>query len=229
MTDTQTAFVLASQIAADVMGNDHLAHLLDEQQADEVHSHVQEAVLKALLSAAPKPPESEIGPVANYLLGDAHRRIEADRDIIAGLRVLAKKLSNALVQLTPGGSEYYTKVGEDYYADTEACLEVIRDRFASGHQAKIDRVDAERRAEAAEARVKALEATIGGCHCPRPFNSRPHGFTIAECVGAGECGCSDGEALASKTATDTDREAEIQRRNRDEDALRDSIEGERDE
>ncbi len=41
----------ASAIAADVMGNDHLLHKLDEQQADEVHGHVQEAVIRHLSAA----------------------------------------------------------------------------------------------------------------------------------------------------------------------------------
>lgn len=168
MTDTQTAFVLASQIAADVMGNDHLAHLLDEQQADEVHSHVQEAVLKALLSAAPKPPESEIGPVAWRVWDDILRSwiLSYKEEVWPDLLV---------------NEPLYPQARIDADAATIAALLA--------------------RAEAAEARVKELEAAIGGCHCPRPFNSRPHGFTISECVGAGECGCSDGAALASKKET----------------------------
>jgi len=39
---------VASVIAAEVMGNDHLRHLLDEQQCEEVHGDVQEIVLRAL-------------------------------------------------------------------------------------------------------------------------------------------------------------------------------------
>ncbi len=39
---------VASAIAAEVMGNDHLRHLLDEQQCEEVHGDVQEIVLRAL-------------------------------------------------------------------------------------------------------------------------------------------------------------------------------------
>lgn len=87
----------------------------------------------------------------------AIQRLELERDEAISR---ARSLSKALVQLTPGGSEYYTRHGEEYYADIKACHEVIRERFESGHRAKLDRVDERRRAEAAEKERDDALATI---------------------------------------------------------------------
>ena len=65
--------------------------------------------------------------LANYLLGDAHRRIEADRAIIAGLRAEVERLQSF--------ADGYGKLDADFAI-------------------------AERRAEAAEARVKELEGAL---------------------------------------------------------------------
>lgn len=66
---------------------------------------------------------------------------------------LAKKLSTALVDLTPGGSEYFTLVGDDYYADIDACVRVIRESKARTLQFAGERNVQRQRAEAAEAAV----------------------------------------------------------------------------
>lgn len=233
--DTQTAYVLVPSELADEMliaalraGCNELG--ATKQQADaEVSRRMSDpkvlafsrAQYAAMLSAAPKPPESEIGPVAWGINNGAGYYPLTDDP---------KTAKSWPEFLGPPAVNLYPQARIDADAATIAALraeaksaEVMCDSYADENQRLFDR------AEAAEARVKELEAAIGGCLCPRPFNSRPHGFTIAECVGAGECGCGDGEALASKTATDDDRETEIQWRNRDEDDLRDSIERERDE
>lgn len=86
-------------------------------------------------------------------------RAERERD---AAHQAASKLTKALVGLTPGGSEYFTwcEALDDYFADVDQCVRVIRERFDSGHQAKIERVDERRRAEAAEARVAELETIV---------------------------------------------------------------------
>jgi hypothetical protein len=86
MTDTQTAFVLVPRELAELFVEN------DRRYTGEWWNDFHR--FSAMLSAAPKPPESEIGPVANYLLGDAHRRIEADRAIIAALRVEVLKAAD---------------------------------------------------------------------------------------------------------------------------------------
>ncbi|MBI1620314.1 Lar family restriction alleviation protein [Aquamicrobium zhengzhouense] len=48
-----------------------------------------------------------------------------------------------------------------------------------------------------EREVKRLREALSGCFCPRPVNAREYGFTVGECVAAGECGCCDGETLRS--------------------------------
>lgn len=73
-----------------------------------------------------------------------------DEGEVERIEKIARDLTKALVSLTPGGSEYFVRRFENYYADIEACTRVIRERFESGHRAKIDRVDAERRATTAE-------------------------------------------------------------------------------
>jgi len=59
---------------------------------------------------------------------------------------LVRKLSLALVTLIPGGSEWfsYSKELDLYYADTKACEEYVRKRYASGHESKIKVIDLER-------------------------------------------------------------------------------------
>jgi plasmid stabilization system protein ParE len=213
MTDTQTAFVLVprepeAEMLTAALRSVSGVKMTDPFGYDADPETVLRLAIRSALSAAPKPPESEFGPVANYLLGDAHRRIEADRAIIAALR-----------------------------AENERLRKDMSDWREGDLQGVVDHMHAFKdHAEAAEARVKELEDAL------EPF---------AEFIGEGvfwDDGCPDDyvflihdglvmragwirrarAALASKTATDTDREAEIQQRNRDEDALRDSIEGERD-
>lgn len=74
----------------------------------------------------------------------------------------AKALTKALVGLTPGGSEYFTRstLLDDYFADIETCTAVIRERFDSGHKAKLERVDERRRAEAAEAELAKVREAL---------------------------------------------------------------------
>lgn len=61
-------------------------------------------------------------------------------------KAIAKRVSKALTSLTPGGSEYHShsRVLDDYFADTEACVEVVRERFKSGHAAKLEAVELRR-------------------------------------------------------------------------------------
>jgi hypothetical protein len=79
----------------------------------------------------------------------------AERD---ALHALAKKLGNALMDFTPGGSEYFTKVGEDYYADAEACTRVIRERLAVVPKFARERNAERRRSDTAETALTAMGA-----------------------------------------------------------------------
>ncbi|KFB11073.1 hypothetical protein EL18_02115 [Nitratireductor basaltis] len=45
------------------------------------------------------------------------------------------------------------------------------------------------------AKLEKAKGYLAEANCPRPCNDRPYGFSIGECVGAGECGCSDGRHL----------------------------------
>jgi len=86
-------------------------------------------------------------------------RVTSERD--EALRI-AKGLTRAIVGLTPGGSEYFTRgksLPEEYFADADACTRVVRERFERGHQARLDRGEQTRRATTAEAAlVKARTA-----------------------------------------------------------------------
>lgn len=83
--------------------------------------------------------------------------LTAERDALA---TIARNLTKGLVQLTPSGSEYFTRHGEEYYADVEACQRVVRDRFATGHRAKIDLVDTRRALSTALLQVEALARAL---------------------------------------------------------------------
>src|SRR5690606_3773740 len=111
------------------------------------------------VSRPPAAPDNAIALVRQSDHLSAIAKVAAERDEAFKL---AKKASTALVDLTPGGSEYFTHSSllDDYFADTEQCVRVVRGQFESGHHAKIDRVDARRRAEAAEARVAELEKAL---------------------------------------------------------------------
>lgn len=52
---------IASAIAADVLGNDHLRHKLDEQQADEVHGDVQTIAMRHLSALIQRTPAETVG------------------------------------------------------------------------------------------------------------------------------------------------------------------------
>jgi hypothetical protein len=87
MTDTQTAFVLvprdhdggyaASALPPEMIeaGQAFLDNYADQPEADWYTRMIAVGLYRAMLSAAPKPPESEIGPVAWVSQGqlDAHR------------------------------------------------------------------------------------------------------------------------------------------------------------
>lgn len=74
-------------------------------------------------------------------LTDLAARVRAEREPV---HLLAKTLGNKLMSFTPGGSEYFTKVGDDYYADAEACGRIIREKLDALHEARKDRVRLER-------------------------------------------------------------------------------------
>lgn len=52
------------------------------------------------------------------------------------LQAHTRRIGNALMSFTPGGSEYFTQIGGDFYADPAACKKVIADRLDSGHKSK---------------------------------------------------------------------------------------------
>lgn len=80
----------------------------------------------------------------------------------------AMKMSLALQDLTPGGSEYVARVHDGLYlADVDACATYIREQRNSGQQAKFDRVRLSRsldemldRAEKAEAERNTADEAL---------------------------------------------------------------------
>jgi len=50
-------------------------------------------------------------------------------------------------------------------------------------------------AKGAADEIGRLRKALGEQFCPRPCNNRPDDFSIADCVSAGECGCSARAAL----------------------------------
>lgn len=75
-----------------------------------------------------------------------------DRD---QLHDLAKKIGNALMSFTPGGSEYFVKVAGDYYADAEVCQRVIRERLDQHQRLTADAIRDKKAAEASLAKLRA--------------------------------------------------------------------------
>lgn len=45
--------------------------------------------------------------------------------------------------------------------------------------------------------IERLRKALGEQFCPRPCNHRPDEFSVADCVSAGECGCSARAALGA--------------------------------
>lgn len=50
---------------------------------------------------------------------------------LAAIKKIARDLSIALTSLTPGGSEYFRRHGDESYADPQVCTRVIREIRAS--------------------------------------------------------------------------------------------------
>lgn len=92
-------------------------------------------------------------------LAEAVAQIKAER---SAALTAARELTKALVGLTPGGSEYFTRnrVLNEYLADTDACVAAVRRRYDDGHQARVDSADARRRADAAESELSTLRAQV---------------------------------------------------------------------
>lgn len=76
-------------------------------------------------------------------MADRIETLERERD---EAQRIARALTKALVGLTPGGSEYFTRstLLDDYFADTERCVTVVRERYDSGHRAKLECVELRR-------------------------------------------------------------------------------------
>lgn len=93
------------------------------------------------------------------------RTLEAEaaelREKVAGLETALRAHVAALTGLTVGGSEFFgKKLGDIYLADIPYCQEHVRERYASGHAAKIELVDANRGRRAAEAALKEAVRVI---------------------------------------------------------------------
>jgi hypothetical protein len=76
----------ASRVAAEIMGNDHLAHRLDEQQQDEVHGDIQLAVLRALLASEARGREKQKEADARIAEGADRNVVWTPREIAAAIR-----------------------------------------------------------------------------------------------------------------------------------------------
>ena len=89
------------------------------------------------------------GPLAPILAQVSALQAEVER-----LRDDRHKLSVALTSLTPGGSEFFTRRGEDFIADADACVAVVQERRRS-HQDAMMR--AMRTATEAQERLQKVE------------------------------------------------------------------------
>lgn len=177
MTDTQTAFVLVPREPTEEMLEASVSPR-DEFLTDAHVSVLKDgfaAKYRAMLSAAPKPPESDIGPVANYLLGDAHRRIEADRAIIAALRA---EVESAEARVWKAATDMVAYIGANWPQDIKSepersalallAAEIVSEFRTASPGDYLDEewkgaeqaIAAERRAEAAEAEVAALKHDV---------------------------------------------------------------------
>lgn len=80
-----------------------------------------------------------------------------------------RELSIALTSLTCGGSEFFTRDGEHYWADPKACVEYARERRTSMTRMM---VDATLRAKEAEKKLSALaQASVRTRSTPSPTTS----------------------------------------------------------
>ena len=76
---------IASAIAADVLGNDHLRHKLDEQQSDEVHGDVQTIVMRHLKALSRRAAEQQEPVVERPVVIDAETfRVMVADNMIGG-------------------------------------------------------------------------------------------------------------------------------------------------
>lgn len=88
--------------------------------------------------------EDEAAQYAGALFGRA-------ADALSSARVLARRLSDALLEVRPlGGSELFQRVGDEYYADPKACGAAIGQLRSDLHNAKTAEIKAKRRATTAE-------------------------------------------------------------------------------
>lgn len=84
-------------------------------------------------------------------LADAITNLIADRDALVRT---ARGLTKALVSLTGGGSEFFVRAGDEYFADIPRCIERISESKQKTHANLLEAVA---RASAAEARTTAAE------------------------------------------------------------------------
>src|SRR5690606_30538710 len=94
--------------------------------------------------------------VEGGLIGDDHghfdcslkARIEALERELAEARDYARKVSIAFADVTGGGSEMFTRIGDEFYADPEACRARVRERYESAQKLGAMRTAAIRTGEA---------------------------------------------------------------------------------
>lgn len=162
MTDTQTAFVLVPRELAELIADG------DRRYSDEWWNGLLN--FRNLLSAAPKPPESEIGPVA------WRRRLMNPVEDVGGYKAgtwgewKACTLPQAEYAMLTGGVQHFSPPlraeAEPLYPQARidadaAIIAGLRAEVESAGSLRL-RLNAYRdRAEAAEARVKELEDALG--------------------------------------------------------------------
>jgi hypothetical protein len=112
-----------------------------------------------LREAAACPMWADHAEVSKRLLTTAATLLDERAAEIAAKDALARKLSEALRKVRPlGGSEMFTRVGEEFYADPKYCGDAIDALHQRCREAIKAEIRSERSATAAEARVRALEA-----------------------------------------------------------------------
>lgn len=71
----------------------------------------------------------------------------ADVGEVTALEIYARKMTKALTGLTANGSEFFVRIGENYYADVDRCVTYIRDRHERAHDMLVQEVTARKAAE----------------------------------------------------------------------------------
>lgn len=112
------------------------------------------------------------------------RKINALREENERLRAYAAEATKVITGLAGGGSELFTRDGDDFRADLAVCSQKVRDRHLQAHERFTTAV---RRATAAEAREKTLQKALKPFATSDMLGFLDRGKVSPESCVAGDC------------------------------------------